>query len=182
MLLYLCLGPFTQVGKMTYKITICKKKKKKVIFSGKKKMIRGSNNRKIFQTHDTRTIGEEWLGSFFFFLITLWSYFILSKMPIDEILISYKSKLLISLYWFITLIALKKNSIYRLSLCIYSIITVGLHALLPFFFFFWQLQYIINFFLNLCLNIKIDRTMRSFIQRDQTMRSAKKEDLFFFSK
>ena len=36
-----------------------KKKKKKVIFSGKKKMIRGSNNRKIFQTHDTRTIGEE---------------------------------------------------------------------------------------------------------------------------
>ena len=35
------------------------KKKKKGYFFRKKKMIRGSNNRKIFQTHDTRTIGEE---------------------------------------------------------------------------------------------------------------------------
>ena len=35
------------------------KKKKKSYFFRKKKMIRGSNNRKIFQTHHTRTIGEE---------------------------------------------------------------------------------------------------------------------------
>ena len=61
-------------------------------------------------------------------------------MPIDEILISYKSTLLILLYCLLLVIYHfnsfeKKNSIYILSLCIYSIITVGLHALLPFFFF-----------------------------------------------